>query len=103
MALQHVKQSGDKYSRCAPPTDTLGHASSALSTTSSSSATTTRSTEVRVMSPPRTSCSCIGAQRSFSPSTGACVCDSGYAYFNEAGQQDSDADDTVDCQLIVSQ
>ncbi len=50
----------------------------------------------------RTTCSCVGAQRVFSSLTRGCVCGSGYTFFNQAGQNDPQADSTLDCQLIVS-
>ena len=50
----------------------------------------------------RTTCLCIGTNRTFLPLTGACVCESGYSFFDEAGQDDSNADSPLDCQPTVS-
>ncbi len=47
-------------------------------------------------------CSCIGARRLFSPLTGGCLCEGGYTFFNQAGQDEPQADSTIDCQPIVS-
>ncbi len=49
-----------------------------------------------------TTCSCVGAHRVFSSLTRGCVCESGYTFFNQASQDDPQADSTLDCQLIVS-
>ena len=40
--------------------------------------------------------------RAFQPTTGACVCNSGYIYYDEADSQQVDSDGPQDCQQIVS-
>lgn len=46
-------------------------------------------------------CSCDGQYRSFQKSNGACVCLSGYVYFDEVDTQKSVENSDMDCQQIV--
>ena len=46
-------------------------------------------------------CGCTGKYRSFQTSDGACVCLSGYMYYDEADRNQTDANSDKDCQPIV--
>ena len=46
-------------------------------------------------------CSCIGDYRSFQPSYGACVCQSGYVYYDETDTQKEEGNSPENCQQVV--
>lgn len=46
-------------------------------------------------------CQCTGKYRAFQPFDGSCICLSGYVYYNEANQLDSNSNSNLDCQPAV--
>lgn len=46
-------------------------------------------------------CTCLGKYRSFQPSYGACVCESGYIYYDETDTKKEDGNSPEDCQQVV--
>ena len=51
----------------------------------------------------QTTCQCIGTNRAFQVSNGACICRSGYSYFSEADVEESDTDARDSCLPKVDQ
>ncbi|EDV25654.1 uncharacterized protein TRIADDRAFT_55968 [Trichoplax adhaerens] len=48
-------------------------------------------------------CSCIGSFRSFQPTTGLCVCEDGYVFYDANGNKQSNVDSDKSCQEDVVQ
>ena len=47
-------------------------------------------------------CTCIGKNRAFQVSDGACVCKYGYVYYDEQDRKQTEGNSNNDCQEMVS-
>ncbi|XP_077985306.1 uncharacterized protein LOC144439946 [Glandiceps talaboti] len=54
-----------------------------------------------IATPGSSICACVGKNRAFQTSNGACVCQSGYLYYDEIDSKQSDGNSASDCQQLV--